>query len=164
MSASSTRRSLSPNLRARIAEKNQEIEEEIVSAQRQLSENYRAAATHEQSIIESDMVKHHAAVRRGLVRISKLVLLCYLVLGLGGIVGLWGIGLVWNWRIESGQERFDKIMADIAAQEPTLRQIEQQTWGVEYQETSEGPILLLPRGSSTYHSLGVGWVVRLPKQ
>ena len=55
-------------------------------------------------------------------------------------------------------------MASIAAQQPTLRQIEQKTWGVEYQESSEGPILLLPPGSSTYHSLGVGWVVRLPKK
>ena len=164
MSESSTRRRLSPHLRARIAEKNQEIEEEIVSAQRQLSENYRAAATHEQSITESAMVKQHAAMRRNLARISGMVLLCYLVLGLSGILGLGGIGLVWNWRIESGREQFDKIMADIAAQQPTLRQIEQKTWGVRYQESSTGPILLLPRGSSTYHSLGVGWVVRLPKK
>ena len=164
MSASSTRRSLSPHLRARMTEQREAIETTTVGELQQLNANLRAAATHEQSITESAMVKHHADLRQGLVRISKMVLLCYLALFGALIVGLVAIGLVWEWRIESGQERFDKIMADIAAQEPTLRQIEQKTWGVRYQESSTGPILLLPRGSSTYHSLGVGWVVRLPKK
>ena len=164
MSASSTRRSLSPNLRTRLTEQREAIETTTVSELQQLNANLRAAVTHEQNITESAMVSHHAALRRGLVRISKLVLLCYLALFGGLIVGLVAIGFVWEWRIESYREQSDKITAVIAGQEATLREIEQQTWGVRYQETSEGPILLLPRGSSTYHSLNEGLVVRLPRK
>ena len=168
MSESSTRRSLSPNLRARMTEQREAIEELSGDALKELNGNLQAAVQSELSITESVMVSHYAALRRTLVRISKLVLLSYLALAGAGILGLVGIGIVWDWRIESGREEFDKIMADIAAQQPTLRQIEQKTWGVRYQEAADGRRwLLLPPGSRApqYSTAeGVGWVVWLPKK
>ena len=150
-----------------MTEQREAIETTTVGELKQLNANLRAVVQSEQSITESVMVSHHAALRRGLVGISKMVLLCYLALFVALIVGLVGIGLVWDWRIESGREEFDKIMADIAAQQPTLRQIEQKTWGVRYREAEDGRRwLLLPPGSRAYQSpdAGVDWVVRLPKK
>lgn len=49
----------------------------------------------------------------------------------------------------------------IAAQEATIRQIEQQSWGAGYLETSEGPVLTLPKNSEPYRIQGGGWAVRL---
>ena len=167
MSESSTRWSLSPNLRARMTEQREAIEELSGNALKQLNGNLQAAVQSELSITESVMVSHYEALRRNLARISKLVLLYYLALGGGGILGLWGIGLFWEWRIESGRSDLAAIKADIAAQLPTLSEIEQQTWGVRYQETEGGRRwLLLPPGSTAQYSTGegVGWVVWLPKK
>ena len=166
MSESSTRRSLSPNLRARMTEQREAIEELSGNALKQLNGNLQAAVQSELSITESVMVSHYEALRRNLARISKLVLLYYLALGGGGILGLWGIGIFWEWRIESGREELAAIKADIAAQLPTLSEIEQQTWGVRYQETEGRRWLRLPPGSTAQYSTGegVGWVVWLPKK
>ena len=150
-----------------MTEQREAIEELSGNALKQLNGNLRAAVQSELSITESVMVSHYAALRRNLARISKLVLLYYLALGGGGILGLWGIGLFWEWRIESGREELATIEANIAAQLPTLSEIEQQTWGVEYRE-GEGGVrwLLLPPGSRAQYSTGegVGWVVWLPKK
>ena len=166
MSERSTRRSLSPNLRTRMTEQREAIEAVSGDALKQLNGNLRAVVQSELSITESVMVSHYAALRRRLVRISKLVLLYYLALGGGGILGLWGIGIVWDWRIESGREELATVRANIAAQLPTLSEIEQKTWGVEYRETKGGPMLYLPPGSTAHYSTGegVGWVVMLPKK
>ena len=165
MSESSTRRSLSPNLRARMTEQREAIEELSGNALKQLNGNLQAAVQSELSITESVMVSHYAALRRTLVRISKLVLLYYLALAGGGILGLWGIGIFWDWRIESGWEELAAIEANLAAQLPTLSEIEQKTWGVRYQEAEDGwRWLLLPPGSRAQYSTGEGLVVRLPKK
>ena len=126
--------------------------------------NLRAVATHEQSITESAMVKHHAALRRGLVGISKMVLLCYLALFVALILGLVGIGLVWEWRIESYQEELATVRANIADQQAFVREIEKKSGGVRYRDSSERLYLLMPRGSRAYYNLEEGWVVELPKK
>ena len=164
MSASSTRRSLSPNLRARLTEQREAIETTTVGELQQLNANLRAAVTHEQSITESVMVSHHAALRRGLVGISKMVLLCYLALFGGLILGLVAIGIVWEWRIESYQEELATVRANIADHQAFVREIEKKSGGVKYRDSSEGQYLLLPPGSSPYYSLNEGWIVDLPKK
>ena len=68
MSASSTRRSLSPNLRARLTEQREAIETTTVGELQQLNTNLRAAATHEQSITESAMVKSSRSLEAGVGR------------------------------------------------------------------------------------------------
>ena len=164
MSESSTRRRLSPHLRARMTEQREAIEAVSGDALQQLNGNLRAVATHEQSITESAMVKHHAALRRGLVGISKMVLLCYLALFVALILGLVGIGLVWEWRIESYQEELATVRANIADQQAFVREIEKKSGGVRYRDSSERLYLLMPRGSRAYYNLEEGWVVELPKK
>ena len=72
---------------------------------------------------------------------------------------------MWEWRIESYREQSDKITAVIAGQEATLREIEQQTWGVGYREAENGRRwLLLPGGSRAYLSNSEGFVAELPRK
>ena len=85
-----------------------------------------------------------------------MVLLCYLALFGGLILGLVAIGLVWEWRIESYQEELATVRANIADHQAFVREIEKKSGGVKYRDSSEGQYLLLPPGSSPYYSLERG--------
>ena len=147
-----------------MTEQREAIEELSGNALKQLNGNLQAAVESELSITESVMASHYAALRRTLVRISKLVLLYYLALAGGGILGLWGIGIVWDWRIESGREEHDKIMASVAAQTAYLLEVEKKSGGIGYVVQEPAPHLRLPPGSVPKKLNREEWIVLLPKR
>ena len=161
MSETSRGPGLRPQLRERIAAQNQEIEQQTVSELKKLSVSCQASVQHELSTITSAMAQGSKAVRQIVARLWLWIGVLGLILVLSLSLGSWGIGQWLTSRIESYREERDTLQAEIAAQQATLRQIEQQSWGVGYLETSEGPVLTLPKNSEPYRIQGGGWAVRL---
>ena len=167
MSESGTVKGLSPRVMERLAAKERAIEEQTVGALRQQSENFQAAVTRGQTTIESDMAALIATVRRWGARLwvwmlvgSLAVALC---LGLALVLGLWGIGIVWGWEIESLRAERDEIMASVADQTVYLRAVEQKSGGIGY-VVEEPPHLRLPPGSVPKKLNREEWIVLLPKR
>ena len=161
MSETSRGRGLRPQLRERIAAQHQEIAAQTVSELQQLSVSCQASVQHELRTIVSVMAQQSALVRRSFARLLFWIVSLSVALVLSLSLGSWGLGQWLASSIESHLKQRSALQAEIAAQQATLRQIEAQTWGVGYLETSEGPVLTLPKNSEPYRIQGGGWAVRL---
>ena len=84
-------------------------------------------------------------------------------MGLALVLGLWGIGIVWGWEIESLRAERDEIMASVADQTVYLRAVEQKSGGIGY-VVQEPPHLRLPPGSVPKKLNREEWIVLLPKR
>ena len=164
MSETSRGKGLSPQLRERIAAQRQEIEAQTVSALQQLSTNCQKSVQHELSTIANVIAQQTKVLSWSLTRLWLRPACVGLALMLGVSVAGWGIGQGLTYRIESYQEERDKLRAEIAAQEATLRQLKKKTWGVGYQETAEGRFLTLPAGSQPNWKVGDKPAVRLSRE
>ena len=72
---------------------------------------------------------------------------------LGVLLGAWGFTEAVAYRIGSQRETLAELKSDIEEQQATLRELEQDTWGVGYRELETGRFLILPEDSKT------GWTV-----
>lgn len=72
---------------------------------------------------------------------------------LGVLLVAWGVTEAVAYRIGSQRETLAELKSDIEDQQATLRELEQQTWGVGYREVETGRFLILPEDSKT------GWTV-----
>ena len=154
-------RGLSPQVRARIAAQHQEIEQQTVSALQQLSLSCQASVKNELHTIESVMAQQSAVLSWSLTRLWLRPACVGVALILGLSLGSWGLGKWLTYSIQSHLAQRSALQADIAAQHATLRQIEQQSWGVGYLETSEGRFLTLPASSEPGWKIGDKPAVRL---
>ena len=72
---------------------------------------------------------------------------------LGVLLVAWGFTEAVAYRIGSQRETLAALKSDIEEQQATLRELEQDTWGVGYRELETGRFLILPEDSKT------GWTV-----
>ena len=161
MSETSRGTGLRPQLRERIAAQHQEIEQQTVSELKKLSVSCQESVQHELSTIVTVMAQQSALVRRSFARLLFWIVSLSLALVLSLSLGSWGLGQWLTYSIESHLKQRSALQAEIAAQQATLRQIEQQSWGVGYQETSQGRFLTLPASSAPGWRVGDKPAVRL---
>jgi len=155
---------LSPQLRERLAAQHQEIEAQTVDALQQLSVSCQKSVQHELRTIASGMAQQSALVRQSAARLWFWIG----SLGVGLIVSLslgsWGLAAWLTSSIQRQLEVRATLQREIAAQQATLRQLAQQTWGVGYQETAQGRFLTLPVDSQPNWQLGGKPAVRLSRK
>ena len=121
--------------------------------------------------IETQLQKQVAAVRRlstwlWLRPVAVGVAICLAVGGAG-----WGY-LTWlEARIESQRKTLAEGKQDIERQQATLRELEQQTWGVRYHETQGGKFITWPghylrpfKGKDSQPAYAGKWVAKLAEE
>lgn len=81
---------------------------------------------------------------------------------LGVLLAAWGVVEVVTYRIDSQRETLAELKSDIAEQQATLRELEQDTWGVGYREFEDGRFLVLPEDSLRNWEVGGKPAVKLP--
>ena len=165
MSETLTGRGLSPQMRERIAAQRQEIEAQTVNELKQLSLRCQESAKNELHTIESVMAQGSAAVRRRFARLWLWIAGLGVVLILSLSLGSWGIGVWVTSSLQSYREERDALKREIADQQATVRQLEQQTWGVGYLETETGTFITWPgHHEQPYRSTNGKWAARLSRK
>ena len=108
------------------------------------------------------MAQGSAAVRRRFARLWLWIAGLGVVLILSLSLGSWGIGVWVTSSLQSYREERAALKREIADQQATVRQLEQQTWGVGYLETETGNYLTWPGDNERpYLSMDGKWVARL---
>ena len=104
------------------------------AALHQLSTGYQEAMKREIGSIASVTAQEAKAVRHVVVRL-------WVWFAVGGVLligsltlGTWGLAAGLTASIDSKLKERDTLKGEIAAQQATLRELEKQTWGVEYVE------------------------------
>ena len=82
--------------------------------------------------------------------------------GLGVLLVAWGFTEAVAYRIDSQRETLAELKSDIEEQQATLRELEQDTWGVGYRELETGRFLVLPEDSLRNWEVGGKPAVKLP--
>lgn len=85
-----------------------------------------------------------------------------LAICLGVLLAAWGVVEVVAYRIDSQRETLAELKSDIEEQHATLRELEQDTWGVGYRELENGRFLVLPEDSQRTWEVGGKPAVKLP--
>ena len=82
--------------------------------------------------------------------------------GLGVLLVAWGFTEAVAYRIDRQRETLAELKSDIEEQQATLRELEQDTWGVGYREVETGRFLVLPEDSLRNWEVGGKPAVKLP--
>ena len=85
-----------------------------------------------------------------------------LAICLGVLLVAWGFTEVVAYRIDSQRGTLAALKSDIEEQQATLRELEQDTWGVGYRELETGRFLVLPEDSLRNWEVGGKPAVKLP--
>ena len=134
----------------------------------QLSTSYQEAMKREMGTIASVTAQEAKAVRKVVVRLWFWVAVGGVLL-LGSLtLGTWGLAAGLTASIESKLKERDKLEREIEQQQATLREIEQQTWGVGFHDTAGGNYITWPghyqqpfKGKDSDPVYGGKWVAKL---
>ena len=113
--------------------------------------------------IKSQIDKRSAALNWGVRKLGLYPAAVGAALFIGGIGAAVGVEQAMRYDIESYRKERAALKLEIAQQQATLRELEQDTWGVGYQEGENGRFLILPEGSDkTWWNQGDKTAVKLP--
>ena len=114
----------------------QEREEQLGTAVDQLSARVQDKIGTAESQVDERLNTLHWSFTRLWVR----PLCVSLAICLGVLLVAWGVAEVVAYRIGSQRETLAELKSDIEDQQATLRELEQDTWGVGYRELENGPL------------------------
>ena len=152
MNGTSTATDFRERLQRKIERDRQTLETVTANELKKLEDGLRNTVNGALSTIERDTGAATKRMAAMLLMAWMRPLLVGLSLFLGILLGSWGLMQWLLSDIESKIETRAELRAGIEEQRETLRQIEEQTWGVEFHEIKNGDrlerLLVLPRGTT----------------
>ena len=136
----------------------QKIEDQVGSAVDQLG----ARLQKKLGTVEDQMDERLDALNWSFARMWVRPVCVGLAICVGVSLPVWGYAAWLAYSIGSQREKLDALKLDIAQQQATVRELEQETWGVGYQESENGRFLVLPEGSKRNWQVGGKPAVKLP--
>lgn len=137
----------------------------------QLSTRYQEAMKREMGTIASVTAQEAKAVRKVVVRL-------WFWFAVGGVLllgsltlGTWGLAAGLTASIESKLKERDKLKVEIEQQQATLRELEKNTWGVGFHDTTGGKYITWPghyrppfQGKDSDPGYAGKWVAKLAEE
>lgn len=139
------------------AEQLQQIVAQTDAALQQLS-----SVPNQLGTIKSQIDQRSAALNWGMMKMGLYPAAVGAALFIGGIGAALGVEQGMKYDIGSYRKERDTLKLEIEQQQATLRELEQETWGVGYHEGENGRFLILPEGSKRNWTVDDKPAVKLP--
>ena len=153
---------LERRLRAKAEEDRRRSERIYLGELRTLGKNLRRCVRKDASSIERVMERLNASARVILRRLALLGVGLGLSVSLGIFGGNWALQGWLSSRVQSLRAEQVRLETEIADQRLTLQRLNEKTWGVQLVQDSQGPLVVLPKGTIPNPKWTLGGLPAIP--